>query len=432
MKRWFLLMAGLWVLSVIDPSTSQAEGILQRKIDLAEPGSTVMIDAGVYKEDLVISKPLTLKGKGDVQLQSGTGTPVITVENTQDVVIQNITLVGSEGDSVGIQLNKGKNVSIKEVNLLHFNQGIELFDIADSEISDVTIKGKEGHFSKKANGITLYNTRMIKVTGSEIQQVQDGIYVEEDEHSELTGNTISGSRYAIHLMYSEGTHVEDNRLHHNVTGLMHMESNGTVIRRNTMEQQTAYNGFGMILYNGKHILVEENTFGHNGVGIALQNIEDSNVKGNIIKSNQTGIQFIQYAPSNMFSGNEVYGNIQSVSSDLMGAVLERNYWDDYSGMDLDGDGFGDTSYQSNDSFAKLLVKQKAYQYFFESPAVVTLGKMEKKLSFKDKQTVMDERPLLQGSKRERDWELDLVTLTLGLAGIVGGWYVWRKLNNPSM
>ncbi|MCC5803598.1 right-handed parallel beta-helix repeat-containing protein [Rossellomorea vietnamensis] len=432
MKRWFIFMAGLWLMFVIDPTASYAKATLQKKIDLAKPGSTVTIDAGVYEEDLLISKPLTLKGKGNVQLKSGSGKPVITVENTEDVSIQNVELIGRKGDSVGIELKKGKDVSINKVNLLHFNQGIELFDIEDSEISDVTIKGKDGHFSKKANGITLYNTKNIKVTGSHIQQVQDGIYVEEDEQSKLTGNRISGSRYGIHLMYSEGTRVEDNRLHHNVTGLMHMESNGTTIKRNIMEQQTAYNGFGILLYNGKHIDVEENTFGHNGVGIALQNIEDSNVKSNIIESNQTGIQFIQYATSNVFSGNEVYANIQSVSSDLMGAVLERNYWDDYSGMDLDGDGLGDTSYQSNDSFAKLMVKQKAYQYFFESPAVVTLGRMEKKLSFQDKQSVRDESPLLQGSERKRDWGLDPVLLTLGLAGIVGGWYIWRRLNNPGV
>ena len=52
------------------PAPSQAVATLQSKINDAPKGATIEIEDGVYEEDIVISKPITIVGKGDVLLRT--------------------------------------------------------------------------------------------------------------------------------------------------------------------------------------------------------------------------------------------------------------------------------------------------------------------------------------------------------------------------
>ena len=61
MLKYFLMI----LLLLYMPTRSQAAYPLQSRIDDAPKGATIEIEDGVYEENIVLSKPITLVGKGE-------------------------------------------------------------------------------------------------------------------------------------------------------------------------------------------------------------------------------------------------------------------------------------------------------------------------------------------------------------------------------
>ncbi|WP_243290366.1 NosD domain-containing protein [Bacillus sp. FJAT-47783] len=421
-KIAFQLMLAFSFLFFCQPSFMYAKETIQSRIDQANPGDIVYIEEGSYDEKLEITKPIALIGNGHVELST------ISIIDAKDVKVQNIRLKGDKREeSSAILVKNSKDIELTDLTIREFFKGMEVYNAENIIIHNNVISGSEGHFSKKGNGIILFDTKDIRVFSNHIQSVQDGIYIENDQNSVFKQNEISHSRYGVHLMYSKGVIVKQNYFHHNVTGIMHMMTSNTTILQNEIENQQDYNGFGVVLYEGNNIKLKQNELFLNRVGISVQNIDHSEIAHNTIASNQTGIEFIQYGQSNSFTNNDIYGNIVSVSSDHRGATLKGNYWDDYSGFDLDNDGFGDTPYQANESFAKLIVRQKAFQYFFESPSVSALRKMEEKISVNQNEFVTDENPSVRIQKERGQIDFHITPFIIGVLWGGGSWIIWRRI-----
>ncbi|MEL3971719.1 NosD domain-containing protein [Rossellomorea oryzaecorticis] len=406
-----------------------AQESLQKKIDQAEPGSTVIIKSGIYNEPITISKPLVIKGEGRIIFSSQSDESFITVEHTSHVVINHLSVEAEQdrNEMTAITVKDSSGIELSNIEITRFNQGVELFNVKDSTLDMLSIKGVRGHFSKKGNGISLFGTEGITVRDSEIDQVQDGLYIEEDEKSRVLDNLVTGSRYGIHLMYSKGVTAAGNTLKKNVTGLMLMMTNQTAIRDNRILLHTDYNGYGLVLFEGEAIVVKGNEISENAAGMSLQKIKNSEIVDNKIMANQTGVQFIHYDESNQMSGNELYGNILSAASDVRGAGVDGNEWDDYRGFDLDRDGFGDTPHQVKDLFSQLMINEKPYQFFFEAPSIVALTSLEKKLQVEEETGVRDERPVVNPAEDKEQGSFHFVFFLAGAAIFTGGVLGWRKI-----
>ena len=71
------------------PTISEADTTLQSKIDDAPKGDTIEIEEGEYEETIIVAKPITLVGKGEVLLRSCEEKPVITISG-ESVTLKNI------------------------------------------------------------------------------------------------------------------------------------------------------------------------------------------------------------------------------------------------------------------------------------------------------------------------------------------------------
>ena len=424
-----LLLFSVMLINLGAPTESYATTSLQQQIDEAHPGTTITIDAGVYYENLTITKPLKIIGKGRVVLISPNDEATISILETTEVKLQHLTLEAksSKNQTTGIVVKNSEDISIQQVEIHQFFQGIDFFQVKESLINNVGIAGPKGHFATKSNGITLTDTADIEVNHVRIKHVLDGLYMNRDFNSVIHETDISQSRYGIHLMYSEGTAILQNHLYNNVTGIMHMITSHTQITENVIENHHAYNGFGIVLFDGDSIEVEKNEIRANQGGISFQQIDSSSIRENVIANNQIALQFQLYGGANQFAENDLFGNIVSATSDQQGATLLRNYWDDYSGMDFDANGYGDTPYQSADSYSKLMVKRNEFQVFFESPAVATLNQIEKQLTLHPKNSVSDAKPLMHRSRSQQPLHINWIMLLVGTISIVGGIGIWRKI-----
>jgi len=127
------------------------------------------------------------------------------------------------------------------------------------------------------------------------------------------------------------------------SGIFLYRSNNTVISNITIID----NAFaGLFLRESNYNVIEGNFIGNNSYGVYFATGSSSNmIIGNSITKNNVGC--VIYASNNLFYRNNFINNthhvwISEVTKWDNGA--EGNYWDDYNGVDADGDGIGDTSY----------------------------------------------------------------------------------------
>jgi len=108
-------------------------------------------------------------------------------------------------------------------------------------------------------------------------------------------------------------------------------------------------GHGIYLGSSDSNNIIDNIIQDNNVGIYLSNSDSNNIMSNNIKNNNANGIFL----NSLSSGNTIYLNDFSDNMDSNAKdygfnnwdySLQGNYWDDYNGVDDNGDGKGDTPY----------------------------------------------------------------------------------------
>ena len=108
-------------------------------------------------------------------------------------------------------------------------------------------------------------------------------------------------------------------------------------------------GNGVYLVNSNSNTLQDNTFEYNNIGIYLSSSDTNIIKNNYIQNNNAnGVFVTSTSDGNTFYLNHFSENPQSNARDLgtnnWNYNNQGNYWDDYTGVDDDGDGIGDTPY----------------------------------------------------------------------------------------
>lgn len=407
-----LKMKGIWwlgsLLSIVFLSLFSVQSVsaketiinesqsLQKAIDQADSGDVLKLTEGVYSGALLISKPLTIMGTEGVIIDGENVENVITIQSN-NVTIKDIEI--QNGAQSGVYVKESESITIEGTTLQNVMHGIHIEGGSDYQISENTISSVVGGFSEKGHGMYLAGGTNYKIENNTIYSVLDGIYSEKVDTLYVNENTITFSRYAVHLMFNKDALVENNHLEGNITGIMCMDSQGIELIGNTIVDHFNVRGFGLIIYDSSEIEIVKNEVRLNSTGLSLEKTVNVQIEKNVISGNQVGLEFIGSNENNIFTENNFIGNVvqSKITNNQMQLDngMKGNYWDDYKSYDVTGDGIGEITYKAGSLYDQLLEKQPYWQFFFESPSIQLWSKAETLFPSIGLADVYDENPLVE-------------------------------------
>jgi nitrous oxidase accessory protein len=424
--NFFLLLMLIPMHTYADEFKVEAGQSIQRAVDNARNGNTILISPGLYKESVLINKEVTIKGEEGAIIDGGGEGNVITII-ASNVVLDGLTIQnsGSGQEDSGIYIKKADRNVIQNNTLKNVQYGIYIANSHENQLIENSITSNKAHFSKRGNGIHLFKGGGHLLKSNEIANVQDGIYFDFTKGIQVSENHVSESRYGMHFMFSEGILAQKNHVEKNVTGFMVMDSAGIDFIENRVTDHFHFRGYGILIYETKDVLVEGNEILRNSTGLSLEYGVDTLINRNQIAANQVGLEFMGRNENNTFSENNFIGNV--VQSKISGEDMrlddgvKGNYWDDYSSFDLSGDGVGEEAYKAGSLYDRLLRKQPYWQFFFESPSIKLWTKAEALFPSFGAADVYDARPLVEPVTMLQ--EAEQRSKDRMMPGVIGGLFI---------
>ncbi len=408
MYRIAVILTGLFALCARGhaktiPVCAQCEQTsIKEAIARAGAHDTLLIRRGIYLErNIIIDKPLVIKGEKDA---------VIDAENKDGIFLvaaDSVTISGLTLNNVARSHTKDL-AAIKTLNNKEFlfenntiNNPFFAFHIQKSKrgiIRNNVIHGNAITESDSGNGIHMWHCSNIEVLNNKVDHMRDGIYFEFVKHSKVEGNESRNNiRYGLHFMFSNNDEYTHNLFENNGAGVAVMFSKYIFMRYNTFRLNWGPASYGLLLKEIYDAEIKHNTFEKNTIGINADGSTRINVEENNFLNNGWAIKFIGACYSNKFLRNNFIGNAFEIAykGALNSNVFNQNFWGEYTGYDLDKDGFGDVPYRPVKLFSYVVNKTPETIVLLRSLFVDIINFSEKVSPIFTPDALKDERPLMK-------------------------------------
>ncbi|HET7452388.1 MAG TPA: nitrous oxide reductase family maturation protein NosD, partial [Thermoanaerobaculia bacterium] len=350
-------------------------------IAAAGDGDTIVVSAGVYREDLAIGRTLTIRGEaGAVVMGTGIGT-VIEVA-APGCEIRNLAIEES-----GAGLTGGMDAAIhlrSDRNVVAGNRIARVFygvvsEGADNRIEENVIDGFSGEpYGRRGDGLYVFRSPRGIIADNRIAGMRDGIYLQYAPGTLVARNSVSDSRYGLHDMFTDGARIEGNAFAGCSVGANVMNCRKVEIRGNRFVRNRGIASAGLAFKECDQSAVADNTFVDDARAVQIDGSSRNRFEGNRFLFNDTAVQVFASAEENVFTGNAFDGNLTAVvipgsaSSTRWSEAGRGNFWSGYRGIDFDGRGTGRQPQPVVSAFSRIEGNNPAARLFLASPAAAAL------------------------------------------------------------
>jgi parallel beta-helix repeat protein len=274
-------------------------------IGAARPGTRIEIRPGLYREGLVIEKPLEIVGVGkrdDIVIQTSEANVVLF--KAERARIANLTLQQAGGGHwYSVDITRGR-LDLEGCDI----SSQSLAGVAIHNEADPRLRGNRIHDGKQAGVIVYEQGRGVLEDNDIFGNVYSGIEIKGEGNPTVRGNRIRDGKAAGVFVYEQGQGVlEDNDIFGNTgAGVAIREEANPTLRGNRIHDGKAG---GVIVYEqGRGVLTNNDIFANAHAGITTKSAGNPTVRGNRINHNGYEAIWVYDGGSGTFEDNDLRGN----------------------------------------------------------------------------------------------------------------------------
>lgn len=276
---------------------------IQQKINNVNSYGTVLVYPGLYKENLVVDKPLSILSKqgkpANTVIQAADPEKDVFHITANNVTISGFNITGSQGKA-GIYYT-GSNGNITGNTLVYNKYGAFL-----KSSSDIIIRNNTAF--RNGFGIYLSNSSRNTLENNEANNSSHcGIYMEDSTENELDFNVAnSNNEYAVCLKNSNNNWLTSNNISNNelkvdINGINLENSNSNKLISNYISNSWK----GVNLTNSSDNELSKNKISHNYFSISFHNSNGNKLLNNTIELHPYtfSITLSRHSQNNIIKGN---------------------------------------------------------------------------------------------------------------------------------
>ena len=349
-----------------DVVVGRGVGTIAEAVRRAPSGGRVVVPRGVHREPVItVDRPVEIVGEPGAVLD-GEGARGLLLVTADDVTIRGLTLRNTGltmvEDRAAIKVTRARGCVLEDLVVEDAMFGLYLQESPDCAVRRNRITGTGARETQSGNGIHLWYSPGAVIEDNRISAHRDGIYLEFSERGSVRRNESAGNRrYGLHFMFSHDATYEENRFNANGAGVAVMYSRGVVMVGNTFAASRGPASYGLLLKDLADGRITGNRFEGNTVGLWSEGALRMEVRGNRFQGNGWAIRLRANTDACRFVENVFEANTFDVATNgrRHTSTFEGNWWDAYHGYDLDQDGIGDVPFQPVRLFAWLVERYPA-------------------------------------------------------------------------
>jgi len=401
----FLIYLGICMPAAADTLVVGSGGTydtIQEAIQASQSGDTIEVYPGRYDGPIQIHHTLTLIGKNQPVIDGHDKGTVVTIQ-ADNTVLRGFDIRGSGNslttEDAGVLVLEASSVVVEDNTFHDVLFGIYLRRASESMIRNNQLHGLSLSLARRGDLIRIWYSNHVTIDKNQTFEGRD-VVLWFSEDLTVIHNVFQNGRYGLHFMYCDRAQVSENIFSHNSVGAYLMYSHGIHMAQNRITENRGASGFGVGFKDVENAHLEKNVISGNRIGLFYENSSGTYAE-NLVANNDIGIQMMASARGNTFTRNSFYDNELQVDSEKQVPAIMRNqwienFWNDYTGLDMNQDRIGDEPYTLMHLFEDIAERYPTVDFFSQGPVAQALNYASRLFPiFQPKIRLTDERPRLE-------------------------------------